>query len=110
MRSAHCNFRGGSDNRSGGKSFSLALSWIDLCLLDNRSLITRTHNGSFDLRANTASGIGAQVFDLADLEAVPSLLLPFHIVQDYSRDLIELLGCAALTYLSLHERVLLDEE
>jgi len=41
---------------------------------------------------------------------VAALLLPLHIVQDYSRDLIELLGCAALANLSLYEGVLLDEE
>ena len=78
---AHCNFRSSSDNRSWCKSLSLSLSWVDLSLLYDSGLVARTHI-YLVLGTDSAARIGSQVFYLSDVTS--SLLLPLHIVQDYS--------------------------
>ncbi len=78
-RGAHCDFRRCSDNGSWGESLSLALSWIDLVLLDYGCLVAGA-DIDFVLGADAASWVGAQVFDLADM----ATCLALHVVQDYS--------------------------
>ena len=75
----HTDFRSGSDNRSRGKSLSLALSRINLSLLDNGCLVTGTHI-DLVLGAYATAWVRAQVLDLSDM----TTSLAFHVIQDYS--------------------------
>lgn len=78
-RGTHGDFRGCSDNRSGSESLSLALGGINLSLLDNGSLVARTHIDLM-LGTYTTAWVGAQVLDLTDM----TTSLALHVIQDYS--------------------------
>mgnify|MGYP001626731442 CR=1 FL=1 len=101
----HSDFGSSSDNRSWGKSLSLALSGrINLSLLDDGRLVAGAHI-DFMLGADTAAWVWAQVFDLADMPTG----LAFHVIQDYSWDFIELFG-RSLGHLRFHKWMFLDEK